>query len=489
MTGAGPDAYALPVVLDDDVRRVDGGRVLLGGDPGRLVRLRDGAVVDRLAAGAGGALAALARTLVDGGLAHPRPGPARVGDLTVVVPVRDRSEELARCLKALGGAVPVVVVDDGSLDPGAVARVAAAHGARVLHQAGSGPAGARNAGVAATTSRLVAFVDSDVVVPPGWLSGLVGHFADPRIAAVAPRVRAAVGGTGLLARYAAARGPLDLGAREARVRPGGRVPYVPSAALVVRREALTAAARRDGAAFEASLRFGEDVDLVWRLHDAGWTVRYDPRTVVEHAEPERWVTWLRRRHAYGTSAAPLAQLHAAARPGRLGCWAPRPGRLTPLVLAPWPTAAWLLLAARHPLPALAAAAVPAVRLHRLLRRTGLPASTCAQVALAATGRGVLATAGGLGGAGTVSTAPAMVALLAVRRTRALALVLLLVPPLLEQVARRPRLDPVRWTALLLVDDLAYASGVWRGCWTGRSAAALRPSRSRPGAEPVAGCAV
>lgn len=469
MTGAAPDAYALPVVLDDDVRRVDGGRVLLGGDPGRLVRLRDGAVLDRLAAGEGGALAALARTLVDGGLAHPRPGPARVQDLTVVVPVRDRSEELARCLKALGGAVPVVVVDDGSLDPGAVARVAAAHGARVLHQAGSGPAGARNAGVAATTSRLLAFVDSDVVVPPGWLSGLVGHFADPRTAAVAPRVRAAGGGTGLLARYAAARGPLDLGAREARVRPGGRVPYVPSAALVVRREAVIAAARRDGAAFEASLRFGEDVDLVWRLHDAGWTVRYDPRTVVEHAEPERWATWLRRRHAYGTSAAPLAQLHPAA----------RPGRLTPLVLAPWPTAAWLLLAARRPLPALAAAAVPAVRLHRLLRRTGLPARTCAQVALAATGRGVLATAGGLGGAGTVSTAPAMVALLAVRRTRALGLVLLLVPPLLEHAARRPRLDPVRWTALRLVDDLAYASGVWRGCWTGRSAAALRPSRSRP----------
>ena len=479
MTGAAPGAYPLPVVLDDDVRRVDGGRVLLGGDPGRLVRLRDGAVVDRLAAGEGGALAALARTLVDGGLAHPRPGPARVHDLTVVGPVRDRSAELARCLQALGGAVPVVVVDDGSLDPGAVARIAAAHGARVVHQAGSGPAGARNAGVAATTSRLVAFVDSDVVVPPGWLSGLVGHFADPRTAAVAPRVRAAVGGTGLLARYAAARGPLDLGAREARVRPGGRVPYVPSAALVVRRAALTAAARRDGAAFEASLRFGEDVDLVWRLHDAGWTVRYDPRTVVEHTEPERWGTWLRRRHAYGTSAAPLAQLHAAA----------RPGRLTPLVLAPWPTAAWLLLAARRPLPALAAAAVPAVRLHRLLRRTGLPARTCAQVALAATGRGVLATAGGLGGAGTVSTAPAMVALLAVRRTRPLGLVLLLVPPLLEHAARRPRLDPVRWTALRLVDDLAYASGVWRGCWTGRSAAALRPSRSRPAAEPVAGCAV
>ena len=327
----------VPVVLDRSTRVLEGGRVLLGGDPGRLVRLRDSAVLDRLSLAPGEwppgerppgerppgerppgerppgerppgerSLRLLARTLVDGGLAHPCPGPAPVRDLVVVVPVRDRTDELARCLQALGTTVPVVVVDDGSQDPGAVARVAAAHGARVVHQPGSGPAGARNRGVAATTQSLVAFVDSDVAVPRDWLEGLVGHFADPCTGAVAPRVRAAGVGRGLIARYAAARGPLDLGDTPARVRPGGRVPYVPSAALLVRRSALTDAGRGDAAPFDPALQYGEDVDLVWRLHDAGWAVHYDPRTVVGHAEPGRWVPWLRRRHAYGTSAAPLA---------------------------------------------------------------------------------------------------------------------------------------------------------------------------------------
>ena len=477
-----PFPAGVPVVLDRSTRVLDGGRVLLGGDPGRLVRLRDSAVVGRLSRaprerspgeelpgeGAPGerSLRLLARTLVDGGLAHPCPGRAPVRDLVVVVPVRDRTEELARCLQALGTTVPVVVVDDGSQDPGAVARVAEAHGARVVHQPGSGPAGARNTGVAATTESLVAFVDSDVAVPRDWLAGLVGHFADPCAGAVAPRVRATAGGRGLLARYAAARGPLDLGDRQAGVRPGGRVPYVPSAALVVRRSALTDVGRGAAAPFDPALRYGEDVDLVWRLHDAGWAVRYDPRTVVGHAEPARWIPWLRRRHAYGTSAAPLALRHDA-------------GRLTPLVLPPWPTAAWLLLAARRPLPALAAAAVPTVRLHRRLRRSGLGHRTSGSVAVAATGRAVLGTAGGLGGAGTVVVAPALLGLLAARRTRAAALVLLLAPPLLEHRVRRPAVDPVRWTALRLVDDLAYATGVWRGCWTGRTAAALRPRRTRP----------
>ena len=470
MTGTPAAMSAMPVVLDRDVRRLDGGRVLLGGDPGRLVRLRPrgSEVLRRLATGeqVDPPARALARTLVDGGLAHPRPGAAPVVDLTVVVPVRDRAAELDRCLTALGHDVPVLVVDDGSCDPLAVAGVCRRHGARVLHRCvNEGPAAARNAGLAATSTALVAYLDSDCLPPSGWLAALVGHFADPAVGAVAPRVRGGAGGSRLLARYARARGPLDMGPREAQVRPGGRVPYVPTAALVVRRAALLGTVPSSSAPFDPALRYGEDVDLVWRLHDAGWRVRYDPRTVVGHEEPDGWGAWLQRRHRYGNSAAPLAQRHG--------------NRLTPLVLPPWPTAAWLLMTLGRPLPALAAAAVPAVRLHRRLRGTGLPAGICAQTAVRATGQGVLATAAGLGGAGTVVTAPVLLTLLAVRATRPAAAVALLAPPLLEWVTRRPRLDPLRYCALRLMDDLAYASGVWRGAATARTTAPLRPRCTRP----------
>ncbi len=454
----------MPVVLDPGVLQLDGGRVLLGGDPGRLVRLRAGGGAVLAGLPLGGTLPAsvraLARTLVDGGLAHPRPLPTAAPEVTVVVPVRDRTGELATCLTALGPGVDVLVVDDGSRDPAAVARTAQAHGARVLHlPVNAGPGAARNAGLAATTSPLVAFLDSDCTPPPGWLEALAGHFADPAVGAVAPRVRADTGDGTLLARYAAARGPLDLGPGESQVRPGGRVPYVPTAALLVRRAALPPQG------FDPALRYGEDVDLVWRLHDAGWRVRYDPRTVVPHAEPLRWRAWLVRRQHYGTSAAPLARRHGS--------------RLTPLVLSPWPTAAVLLVLGGHPLPATAVAAVPALRMHRLLRRSGLPAWACARTAVAATGRAVLSTATGLGGAGTVTTMPLLLALLGSRRTRPAAAVALLGPPVVEWLRGRPAIDPVRWTALRLVDDLAYASGVWRSCWAGRTMRPLRPRLTRP----------
>lgn len=462
--GSGALPAGLPVALDPDVRRLEHGRVLLGGDPGRLLRLSPDGVAGLAALAAGRPVAPsvlrLARTLVDGGLAHPRPRAAPVEDAVVVVPVRDRTVELDRCLSALGEAVPVLVVDDGSRRPDRVAEVARRHGAGVLHlPCNGGPAAARNAGITGTAGALIAFVDSDVLVPAGWFDELVGHFVDPEVGAVAPRVRASAEDRTLLAAYARERGPLDLGHREARVRPGGRVPYVPSAALVVRRAALATPA------FDPALRYGEDVDLVWRLHDAGWTVRYEPRTVVRHEEPDRWPAWLERRHRYGTSAAPLAARH-----GR---------RLTPLVVSGLPVLTWLLLASGRPAGALAVGGLSAGRSYRALRRTALGRGDCARTAVRVTASSVVGTAGGLGGAGAVVTAPLLLASLVQRRTRRTAAVLLLAPPLLERLRRRPALPLVRWTVLRLLDDLAYATGVWRSCWSGRTLAPLVPRRDRP----------
>jgi len=53
------------------------------------------------------------------------------------------------------------------------------------------------------------------------------------------------------------------------------VPFVPSACLLIRRNCF-------GDGFDETLRYGEDVDLVWRLHDRGWLVRYVADVAVTH---------------------------------------------------------------------------------------------------------------------------------------------------------------------------------------------------------------
>ena len=137
------------------------------------------------------------------------------------------------------GAGTVVVVDDGSLGPDAVAEVSTRHGATLIRRpVNGGPGAARNDGLASVATELVAFLDSDCEVSPGWLDRLVVMFADPELAAVAPRIRPRPGSRGarrtVLDRYAEGRSPLDMGPEPGEVGPGRVVGYVPSAALVAR---------------------------------------------------------------------------------------------------------------------------------------------------------------------------------------------------------------------------------------------------------------
>ena len=113
-------------------------------------------------------------------------GPFAGTDVTVVVPVRDRADGLDRLLRSVAEAgardpadlpAAVVVVDDASSDAAAHARVAAAHGAELVRRERSGgPGVARADGIARVRTPLVAVLDSDCVVTPGWLGPLLGHF-------------------------------------------------------------------------------------------------------------------------------------------------------------------------------------------------------------------------------------------------------------------------------------------------------------------------
>jgi len=501
---AAPAAEAVPpaapaiVVLDRRVRRLGRrGEVLLGGEPFRLLRLseRGARLLDALARG--GSVTApegkeLARRLVLGGFAHPVP-PERsptTGELTVVVPVRDDDTAAARLLEPLRQAAgPVIVVDDGSL-PASACRLevaAAAAGATLVRRHDSaGPASARNAARPFVDSPLVAFVDADVVLRASWLDCLLGHFDDAAVAAVAPRVRA--GGTGGLAGYESLSSPLDLGEQPGLVGAHRRLSYVPSAAIVVRRAAL-----EDVGWFDPELRVGEDVDLLRRLEDAGWTVRYEPRSVVGHDSRPNVVGLLRQRFSYGTSAAALERRHpgtvapyegnwwsaaallvagaalvATGRPGRSHRLRPRPGLAAALAAGTW----------------LGLTAAPVRSLRSKLGRLGVDNPTV--TAAGAVARGQLwAVAGSAAALRRVWWPPALGGALALPRLRrpvagALAAAELAghLPPWWR--ARRAP-DPPSARASLpaalafgLLDDLAYGAGVWAGCVRHGSLRAVLP---------------
>jgi len=465
-------AKALPtgfgIALDPGSKQLDGA-AFFGGSPARVLRLT-GTGQRALAELSDGpvrsaAAGTLARRLTDAGLAHPRP-PALAGppDVTVVIPVRDRPELLDRCLAALGRRYPVLVVDDGSLDPAAIAGVARRHRA-TLHRraANGGPAAARNTGLGCVTSQLVAFCDSDCVPEAGWIERLAAHLADPAVAVAAPRIQPVPGGRSWADRYSAAGSSLDMGGQEGRVAPGSRLSYVPSAALLARRAALCDVAAPG--VFDPELRLGEDVDLVWRLHTAGWRIRYEPAAVVRHHEPDSWRGLLARRFRYGTSAAPLALRH--------------PGQSEPLLLYPWPALTVAGLLARRPALAGLGFAGSVLAMRAALHRAGLPDRGVLPAMLRATQQTWL----GVGRYGCQFAAPVLAAALVApggspaRRwgRRAAAASLLLGPSLTAWAGQRPGLDPVRFAAAHLADDVAYGAGVWAGSVRARTTVPVRPA--------------
>ncbi|MFJ3309350.1 mycofactocin biosynthesis glycosyltransferase MftF [Streptomyces sp. NPDC086549] len=446
------DFPRLRLTPDPSLSRLSGGRTLLGGSPYRVLRLTEAGA--RLVEGwlDGAAVAdrpgqrRLAGQLVSAGLVHPRyeAGPFTAADVTAVVPVRDRPEVTAT-LGALAGLAGAVVVDDGSAVP--------LPGATVRHPASRGPAAARNSGWQRAGTELVAFLDADVVPEPGWLDALLPHFADPRVAAVAPRVRSRPGGTAL-ERYEQERSPLDLGPLPAVVRPGSRVGYVPTAALVVRLSALRALG-----GFDESMRFGEDVDLVWRLADRGQLVRYEPASEVRHAPRSRWSAWARQRFDYGTSAAPLALRHG--------------GAATPLRVSPWTLACWAAVAAGRPAAAAGTALITASLLPRKLHGVGVPAEESVALAL----RGHWGAGRLFADAVTRSWWPVAVPALAASRNGRLLLAAAWSRHITDWRKLRPPLPLPQWLTARIADDLAYGAGVWWGALRHRTLAPLRPDTS------------
>jgi GT2 family glycosyltransferase len=107
---------------------------------------------------------------------------AGLPSLAVVVPAYNAEATLAQVLDALRsepGIAELLVVDPASTD--GTAGLARKTGVRVLAlPARTGPAGARNAGVEATTAEIVLFVDSDCVIAPGVAARVREAFArDP----------------------------------------------------------------------------------------------------------------------------------------------------------------------------------------------------------------------------------------------------------------------------------------------------------------------
>jgi mycofactocin glycosyltransferase len=420
----------------------------------------------------------VAEKLHRSGIAEPRfatlPHRFVAGDCTVVIPAHnevDRIEALVSKVRTAGVAA-VLVVDDGSTD--STGKHAESAGATVIrHTRPLGPGAARNRGADGATSPVIVFIDADVVLPaadllaqPTWLNQLLLAFDDESVGVAAPRITSAASAAAsivasTLARYEYIRSPLDLGQQRATVKPKSRVAYVPSTVLAVRRDRFN-----ELGGFDEALRYGEDVDFVWRVSRTH-RARYEGDVLVAHVPRSTIKAFARQRFSYGSSAAGLDQRH--------------PGQVVPFRASGWSVAVWAC-ALLGGLPGVAIAAVTSATNAALLSRKLTLLAKPALPSLRLTVLGHFGVGRQLASAVNRAWLPLVIpAALVSRRVRRSLLAGLLVPALVDWKSQRSiegaGLDPIRFTALRALDEWAYCAGVWAGCFRARRFHALLPDLS------------
>jgi mycofactocin system glycosyltransferase len=252
--------------------------------------------------------------------AGPTLPPVTWPGVSIIIPSYNRANQLERCIKSLIGqdypaqCLELIIVNDASTDETAtmlqnLAQQAVAQGLaiQVLHHTSrQGVAKSRNTGAEAAHHDLLAYIDSDCIASPSWLTELVPALQNSHLGAVGGMIRA-YERHNMLGCYEDVHSSLFMGTRPQLVRLEGPHTYLPTANLLVRRALL----HKLGGF--APLAFGEDVDFCHRLLATGSQIVYLPQGIVYHDYRTTLPAFLSTRISYASSEAALLQRHPTQR--------------------------------------------------------------------------------------------------------------------------------------------------------------------------------
>ncbi len=194
----------------------------------------------------------------------------------------------------------VILVDDGSTD--STRQIALAHPnfRYFRHEKNLGLSVARNTGIAAAAGDIIAFTDADCRADEDWLYYLVGSLLESDFAGM--------GGPNLLP-------PEDsLVAAAVMASPGGpahvmltdrQAEHIPGCNMAFHKQALEQIGGFDPIFHQA----GDDVDLCWRLQQAGLKIGFSPSAFVWHYRRPAIGAYLKQQRGYGDAEALLVRKH------------------------------------------------------------------------------------------------------------------------------------------------------------------------------------
>ena len=224
---------------------------------------------------------------------------------SIIVPLFNKVELTRKCVDAvLANTDPalyeLILVDNASTDGTAEYCATLGDDIRVIrNDENQGFSKANNQAAAVSTGEFIVLLNNDTEVHSGWLEPLIGHMSDPRVAAVGTKLLfpdGTIQHCGVVLTHDARRpdmlGPMHWRYRAPADTPDANVArryqVVTAAAMLVRRSVYDEVGGLD----EGYWNGYEDVDLCLSIGAAGYTIMYEPTSVVTHHEsasgPERF---------------------------------------------------------------------------------------------------------------------------------------------------------------------------------------------------------
>ncbi|BDG05549.1 poly-beta-1,6-N-acetyl-D-glucosamine synthase [Anaeromyxobacter oryzae] len=214
----------------------------------------------------------------------------------------------------------VIAINDGSTDDTGevLERLAALHPRlRVVHLAeNQGKAMGLQAGALLARHEILICIDGDALLDPHAARWLVRHFVEsPDVAAVTgnPRIR---NRSTLLGRVQVGEFSSLVGIIKRAQRSFGRIFTVSGVITAFRKSAV------HHVGYWSADMLTEDIDITWKLHRAGWDVRFEPNALTWILMPEtlRGLWKQRLRWAMGGAQVLLKNLDAWLVPGESFLW-------------------------------------------------------------------------------------------------------------------------------------------------------------------------
>jgi O-antigen biosynthesis protein len=217
---------------------------------------------------------------------------------SVVICSRNGSLTIRECLEGIMKLnypfFEVIVINDGSTD--ATPAIAAEFDVKLISTPNQGLSAARNLGASAAKGEIISYIDDDAIPDPDWLLYLANSFYHTSYAAV--------GGPNI------APNNVSFIANCVDHSPGSpshvlvtdmEAEHIPGCNFSIRKTALDQLGGFDPQ-FRAA---GDDVDLCWRIVDAGWKIGFNPGAMVLHHRRRTIRSYWKQQFGYGKAEALL----------------------------------------------------------------------------------------------------------------------------------------------------------------------------------------